>query len=577
MRFRSPRLLLVAACAGLFVAALDAYAVAALLPRMLSDLSLGVDRIEEATPIIGGFLGAYVVALPLVGALSDARGRVPAYLAALSVFVGGSVLTAFAPSLPWLVAGRAVQGLGGGALVPVALAMAADIFGGRGRALALGAVAGVQELGSMVGPAYGALAAGLGQGLGAWRFVFLLNLPLGLLVLVGVLAGSGGEPRGEPRSTANPGSRRGGPAWGRGGPASGAGGAAEAAAGAAGARDGVAGGDRPGSGDATLWAGAARWATRLGVGGRRVTAGADLGSAVLLGFGLGALVFGLYPDDPAARPLNRWSAPLLVAAPLLLGAYGWRQARRLAPLLPSRVLRSPSFLGALGANLLAGGALMVVLVDVPVFARAIFNVDQAAAGLLLTSFLVGVPVGAVTGGWLGSRVGLRAPAVAGMLGGAALFATLAGWGSGELQAHWWGLRRADVELAALGVAFGLVIAPLTTGALEASERREHGLVSSLVVAARTVGMLVALSSLTAYGLHRLNRLVAAEGTPPPELSLHDKLTWIEAAATRALVVEYHEIFTAAAFLCAAASVIAALTLPVPGPTRSPAPPAAARG
>ena len=99
-----------------------------LLPQMLSAVDVPVDRLEAAAPILTGFLGGYVVAMPLLGAFSDARGRLPAYALAVVVFALGSTLTALAPALAWLVAGRVLQGLGGGALVPLSLALAADLY-----------------------------------------------------------------------------------------------------------------------------------------------------------------------------------------------------------------------------------------------------------------------------------------------------------------------------------------------------------------------------------------------------------------------------------------------------------------
>jgi hypothetical protein len=105
-----------------------------------------------------------------------------------------------------------------------------------------------------------------------------------------------------------------------------------------------------------------------------------------------------------------------------------------------------------------------------------------------------------------------------------------------------------------------VIAPIAAAALDATERREHGLVSSLVVTARTVGMLATLSALTAFGLHRFNQLLAAQAPPPSTATLHDKLKVLEANVTRALVLEYHDVFKLAALLCAVAAVVAAVSL-----------------
>jgi MFS family permease len=452
--------------------------VVTLLPRMLADIDLPVDRLEAASPIITGFLAGYVVAMPLLGAASDLRGRLPVYLGSLAVFGLGSLVTAVAPTLDWLVFGRVVQGLGGGALVPLTLALAADLYPPGRRGVVLGLVSAVQEAGSVVGPVWGTAVALLG----GWRFAFWLNLPLAVLLGVGIWWTSPTPtlPRGEGES-------------------------------------------KP-----------------------------DLPAAALLGLGLGALVLALYPDDPSVRAVNYWWLPLSAAAAVLLAAYVWRQVRRLEPLIPRALLASPPFWGAVLANLLVGGALMVALVDVPIFARGVFNVDQNAAGLLLTSFLVGVPAGALAGGWLAGRLGPRIPAVAGLLVAGSMFLLLAGWGVNEPRA------RSYAELAVMGFGFGVVIAPLAASALDATRRREHGLVSSLVVTARTVGMLAALSALTAFGLHRFYQLLP----PPPggNLTLHDRLKILENNITLALVAEYHEIFRLAAVLCAVAAVIAGLTL-----------------
>jgi MFS family permease len=490
-----PGLLVGLAGAGLFLAAADAYAVATLLPRMMADISLPVDQIEQATPVISGFLAGYVVAMPLLGAMSDRRGRLPVYLVGLAVFAGGSLMTALAPSLGWLLAGRAVQGLGGGALVPVTLALAADLFRGAARDRALGGVSAIQEAGSVVGPVYGAALASLAPALG-WRFVFLLNLPLAVVIGAAMVAGSR-RIRGADSSAPRP---------------------------------------------------------------QPVLAATDLPSAAALGLGLAALMLALYPDDPAASALNHRFVPLAVTAAVLLGAYGWRQTRRLSPLVPPRVLRSRAFLGALLTNLLVGGGLMAVLIDVPIFARGVFGITQSQAGLLLTSFLVGVPVGAAAGGVLSARAGRAVVAAAGLAAAAAGFWLLAGWDVQSLTQRLGPLRTADVELVALGLAFGLVIAPITAAALDATERREHGLVSSLVVTARTVGMLAALSALTAFGLHRFNQLLAEQPAPPVTATLHDKLKVLEANVTNALVLEYHDVFRLAALLCAAAAVVAAVSL-----------------
>jgi len=463
--------------------------VVTLLPAMLADLSLPIDRIEAATPIVTGFLLGYVAAMPLLGAYSDAAGRLPVYLACLLVFGAGSILTASSQTLPVMVAGRLLQGLGGGGLVPLALALAADLYPAGGRAPALGAVAALQEAGSVVGPLYGAGVAAAGAALGGWRFVFWLNLPLALACGLGLLSGS--------RRLAAP---------------------------AAGGRSTV------------EWPG-----------------------ALLLGGGLGLLLLGLYPDDPSHRAVNAYALPLLAGAAIALGLFGWRQVRLLDPLLPRELLLARPFLGSLLANLLLGGALMVVLLDVPVLARGVFDIDQLHAGLLLTQFLVGIPVGALAGGWLAGRVGGRPVAVAGLALAAVGFVLMTRWQADELARHSGPLREADLVLGLCGLGFGLVIAPLAAAVLDATRRREHGLASSLVVLSRTSGMLLALSALTAFGLHRFYALLATY-PPPSGNDLHAQLKLLEQHVTSALVEEYHEIFAIAAGLCLLAALVALVSL-----------------
>src|SRR5207302_1564098 len=99
-------------------------------------------------------------------------------LAGAGLFIAAPAgLWSFA-GLPWMVAGRFVQGVGGGGLVPLSLALAADLYRDRARTSALGSIAAMQEAGSVFGPLYGATIAAAAANAGGWRFVFWLNIPL---------------------------------------------------------------------------------------------------------------------------------------------------------------------------------------------------------------------------------------------------------------------------------------------------------------------------------------------------------------------------------------------------------------
>jgi MFS family permease len=479
--------------AGLFIAALDAYVVVTLLPAMIADVGLTIDRFEQATPIVTGFLGGYVVAMPLLGAYSDARGRAPVYAACMVAFAIGSAVTATAglwsfAGLPWLVAGRVLQGLGGGGLVPLSLALAADLYRGGARTLALGSVAGLQEAGSVFGPLYGATLAALAASAGGWRFVFWLNLPLAAICATGLLIATR-------RSSASPSS---------------------------------------------------------------ATSSVDWISAALLGLGLGLLVVALYPDDPDHRATSAVLIPAGIASVVFLALYGWRQVRRLEPLVPRELLRSRTFIGVAASNLLIGVALMVALVDVPVVGRLVFSLDQLGSGLLLSRFLVGIPVGALLGGYLAGRVGGPAVAVAGMALSAGAFLQMSTWPANALDLYLGPLRQADIALAVCGLGFGIVIAPLTAAVLALTRDQSHGLATSLVVLARTMGMMVGLSALTAFGLHRFHQILGTPVLTDPDLRARvDHLARLVAAA---FLQEYREIFSIAAAICAVAAVVMLLTI-----------------
>ncbi|MGW2916642.1 MFS transporter [Streptomyces angustmyceticus] len=166
---------------GMFLAALDQTIVSTSIRTIADDLH-GLSEQAWATT---AYLITSTIATPLYGKLSDLHGRKPYYLTAITVFVVGSVLCTFSTSMTELAAFRAVQGLGAGGLMSLALAIIGDIVPPRERARYQGYMLGTFATSSVAGPLIGGALAGQDQLLGitGWRWVFLVNVPIGIIAL----------------------------------------------------------------------------------------------------------------------------------------------------------------------------------------------------------------------------------------------------------------------------------------------------------------------------------------------------------------------------------------------------------
>ena len=170
-------------CLGVFSTALDQTVVVAALPLLMEDLEIPLTDLDKASWIITGYLISYTVAMPLAGRLSDVYGRVRIFQVALVVFALGSGLVALAPNFTWIVPARVIQAVGGGATVPIGLAMAVAAVSTEKRGIAIGLVAASAEAGSVVGPLYGGYII---EWIG-WRWIFWFDVPQSLL-LIGLMA-----------------------------------------------------------------------------------------------------------------------------------------------------------------------------------------------------------------------------------------------------------------------------------------------------------------------------------------------------------------------------------------------------
>ena len=567
---RSRGIALGASGAAVLLAALDAYVVVSLLVDIVIDLGVPVNRLERATPVVTGFLLGYVAAMPLLGQLSDLVGRRLVLQACIAGFAAGSVLTAVADTLPVLVAGRTLQGVAGGALLPVTMALVADFWAAHEparRSAALGLVGAAQELGSVLGPVYGAGVAAL---LGSWRGVFWVNVPLAAVAAVAVqLTVPGGRTAGRraadaavplaPDVTSVAPSA---PNGTFGAAAAAASASAATGAAAAAAASAAAGGAATGAAAATAGGAATAAASAAATRGPRL----DVVGGVLLAVALGLAVVGLYNPDPEHGVLPPWGPPAILAAVALFAAFLAWERRASTRLLDPTGVRMPVYLATLAASAAAGAALLVTLVDVQVFAQTLLDRDAVGGTALLARFLVALPVGAVLGGLLGGRLPQRWVIVAGMLLAALGYLLISRWPVTVLAARhdlWLvSVPRLDADLAIAGLGLGLTIAPLAAAALRAVPAAQHGVASAGVVVARMTGMLVGVAALAAYGLHRFRVLTASLDTPlpfgVPVDEFNRRMAAYQQAVDSALLTEYREIFLAAGGICVLGALAALL-------------------
>jgi len=489
------------------LAAADTYVVVLALPDMMTGVGLGTDALQQATPIISGFLLGYIAVLPLIGRLSDLVARQNVLLSCLFVFVVGSAITAVSVELPVLVGGRVLQGIGGGGLVPATLALVADLWPPERRGAPLGVVGAVQEVGSVLGPLLGAAVLAVAD----WRAIFWLNVVLGIVIAAVVVVTGGRDVRPQLRALPT---------------------VLGLTALAAGLLTLAA--PTSLSNDVTLgipfvpFAGTGRLATPMGVitlvlllatlATAPVASGSlppllrrvDLLGALCIAAALGSLVLTFASADPGREVVGPWGWALVPLGLVAVAVYIWRHRTARDPLVP-RGLMGPGATGrgsrvipALLVSVLVGVALVAIVVDIPILARLTVTGSQTTAALVLVRFLVAVPVGALVGGWLLRWLGPALVAASGLVLAGAGLVVMSGWGPGSLQS--WS---ATPVLLLVGLGLGLALAPVNAVALASAPDDAHGVVSSLVVLARMVGMVVGLGLLTAIGLHRYYAAVAA--------------------------------------------------------------------
>jgi MFS family permease len=472
---------------AVLLGALDTYVVVTIMTDIMRDVGIGINQIQRVTPIVTWYLLGYIAAMPLLGRASDRFGRKLVLQASLAAFAIGSVVTALSNDLIPLIIGRAIQGTASGALLPVTLALAADLWSARNRASVLGGIGAAQELGSVLGPLYGIAVVGL---LGTWRDVFWINVPLTAVAMVMIHFSLPSR-----QKTENP---------------------------------------------------------------EKV----DVVGGVLLAIALGLATWGLYNPAPDGKQVLPSYGPLLLVGALVaaIAFFVWEKFARTRLIEPAGVHFRP-FLSALGASLTAGAALMVTLVNVELFGQGVLGLDKNEAALLLLRFLIALPIGALLGGFIATRVGDRLVAFVGLLIAAGGYWLISKWPVDLMAArHDLGIFTVpamDTDLAIAGLGLGLVIGPLTSATLRVVPTVQHGIASAAVVVARMIGMLIGIASLSAWGLYRFNQHLASlpAGTGN---NLTERLAAQAARVRTAYVMQYGEIFGITALVCVIGALLGLL-------------------
>ena len=444
---RHSYLVLVLVSFGVFVAADDLTVVSTLLPQMIFDFEIPVPTgLDDAAWIVSAYLIACIVIMPFMGRVSDIYGRRRVYLVSLGLFAFGSVFVPLVQDLRLLIVFRAVQALGGGAMVPVAMAIVGDLFQEGHRPLAMGVLVAVDTAGWIFGPLYGAFLVRYLD----WRWQFYINIPASILAAVTAFWALRGLPQTRRRASL----------------------------------------DIPGA--LLLMGGLVALNVALSYSGGRAATGPSFdfdappptSRFVLPLLGLSALLFALFAalERRVSQPLielRMLRRPNFAAACAVNFLVGFS--------LIIAMVDVPLFIN----TILAEGSTI----------DEVLRLGAVRSGRVLAVLTGSMSLASLLGGWLCGRFGYRLPTALGLL--------VAAGGFGLMGSTWApGMRYGPmaVHLALAGLGFGLVTTLLSTAVIDAVGETQRGVASGLVVILRLVGMSVGLSLLTAWGLKRFEQL-----------------------------------------------------------------------
>ncbi|MFD3447929.1 MDR family MFS transporter [Microbacteriaceae bacterium 4G12] len=178
-------LLLIGLIIAMFFSALDGTIVGTAMPRIVGDLG----GLSMMTWLTTAYLLTSTTVVPIAGKLADLLGRRGVYVTGLIIFMGASALCGMAQNMTQLIIYRAIQGIGGGVMMPMAMIVVGDLFTGRQRAKFQGVFGAIYGLASVIGPQIGGWIVDSLN----WKWVFYINLPVGIIATIFIAIGLKGR------------------------------------------------------------------------------------------------------------------------------------------------------------------------------------------------------------------------------------------------------------------------------------------------------------------------------------------------------------------------------------------------
>lgn len=422
---------------GILLAALDQTIVGTSLFKIVGDIG----GFEHFAWLFSSYMLASTIVIPLAGKFSDIWGRRPVYIVGMVVFLIGSWLCGTATEMTQLIIYRGIQGLGGGAIFPVALATIADLYPPSERGRISGLFGAVFGLSSVIGPFVGgwivdyahvgvpffmvdafapggflnALVDGSGY-IDSWRWAFYVNVPVGIAAITMV----------------------------------------------------------------------ALFFPRIDT--RHRVPIDYVGIATITVALVSLLMITIWGGD--AYAWLSWQIGALVAlTALAVGAFVWAEKRAEDPLIPLELFHNPVFRIGVVVSILAGAAMFTVITFMPTYLQGVVGISATYSGTALIPLSLGLVAGSIVSGNLMKRFGYKPFILAGFVIAIVGYLLLS-----RLGAHppvW----LAIVEMALLGLGIGFTIQTLIVAAQNAVERRHVGVATSSITLFRTLGATLGVTAL----------------------------------------------------------------------------------